>query len=434
MQLTERFNYPESYDVASKHALERALNTAQAYAPWRELDPGPSAPINDRYAAMPALDKQMIRDHFPTGLVPDHKDVQEGLLTEAIQYTFTSGTTGDRVINIWDQDWWDRAEQSAWQLNAHLARLSYPQIEAKLASSLNVGISCEEDLPMSSRIVGHRLYLNEKINLVQWMPRHYIRMANELQLFQPIIIEANPTLLARLAFWAMDNGVQMHQPAAIVYSYEFPSIIHRRAIAEVFAAPQISSYGTTETGFVLQECECGLLHQNLDFCRIDFEPLVDKFGGPDLGRILVSTFQNPWNAVIRFDVGDLVRLHTSSECRCGRGEGMIATAIEGRVGNVTFTTEGGLVTTQALDQALAQIEGIRDYHLDQESPTDYHLELMAKGETAAIEGATRQTLRDLYGADGSFDIQFTDNLLPGQAGKFRRSQANFDFDERGLFA
>jgi len=59
------YNYPQAYLQKSEETLETALNTAPAYRAWK------------------------------------------GLRLGEIEYTFTSGTTGDRVINIWDQNWWD---------------------------------------------------------------------------------------------------------------------------------------------------------------------------------------------------------------------------------------------------------------------------------------------------------------------------------------
>jgi len=415
--------------------LETALNGTPAYAPWREHDPGACVSVDARYAAVPELTKQMIRDNFPSGLIPRGKDVSAGLCSGEIEYTFTSGTTGDRVVNIWDQDWWDRAEAASWKLNAHTAGLRYPQREAKLASSLNVGISCEEDLPMEYRVAGGKLYLNEKISLIQWQPRHYARMARELREFQPAILEANPSLLARLSYWAVDNGVEMYSPNAIVFTYEFVSDIHLAAIRGAFTSPLISSFGTTETGFVLEECEAGLLHQNAEFCRIDFHPLKTEYGGPDLGRMLVTTFGNPWNIVIKFDTGDLVRLYPSGSCACGRAEGLIATAIEGRTTNATFTTRGGMVTTMALDKTLAAIPGIRDYHLEQHDNKRYELQIMPSPDVrgTALTADAGDAMRGLYGGDGDFGIKTVDNIFPGPAGKFRRTQANFDYDWRRWF-
>lgn len=432
MILADRYNYPAQFHEKSKDVLETALNTAPAYGGWKVLD-RPDAAIDERYDALPELNKQIMRDHFPTGLIPNYRDLEAGLDSEQVEYTFTSGTTGDRVVNIWDQNWWDSSEISAWKLSAHTKDLKHPLKEAKLASALNVGISCEEDLPMSHRTVGSKLYLNEKISIIQWQRRHYERMARELGEFKPDILEANPSLLARLAYWAIDEGVKLFSPSAIVFTYELPSKIHLKAISEVFSAPLISSYGTTETGFVMQECESGSMHQNVDFCRIDFEPLKDKYGGPELGRMLVTTFNNPWNIIVRFDVGDLIRLHPSGECECGRSEGLIARAIEGRVTNSTFATDGGLITTAALDDVLSKVEGIRDYHLEQNTPESYELELMIKGDEGRIVGETREALKELYGSDGKYDIKVLKNIWPGPAGKFRRTQVNFDFDFEELF-
>ena len=431
MILARRYNYPSGFHEKSLITLNKALNQTPAYAPWRAFDPGERAPLCERYGAMPGLTKQMIRDNFPSGLAPAGRDVGEGLLNGDIEYTFTSGTTGERVVNIWDQDWWNRAEAASWKLNAHTAILEYPQREAKLASSLNVGISCEEDLPEEYRTVGGKLYLNEKINLIQWQPRHFERMSRELKNFRPAVLEANPSLLARLAYWAIDAGVKMYSPEIIFFTYEFVSKIHLAAIRRVFSSHIISSFGTTETGFVLEECEAGFLHQNLEFCRIDFQPLKNEYGGPDLGRMLVTTFDNPWNIVVKFDTGDLARLHPRGKCACGRDEGMIAEAIEGRVSNVTFTTRGKPVTTMELDNALAAAGGIRDYHLEQHSADSYELRLIPEpaGPAADVENA----LRTLYGQDGLYDIKIVDNIYPGPAGKFRRTQADFEFDWKEWF-
>lgn len=154
----------------------------------------------------------------------------------------------------------------------------------------------------------------------------------------------------------------------------------------------------------------------------------------ELGRILVTTFNNPWAAVLRFDVGDLIRLHPAGHCACGRKEGLLVEAIEGRGANATFTTRGDLVTTMALDNQLALIPEIRDYHLEQHNPTRYELQLVLTDSSAGVLERTRQALESLYGRDGEFTLTPVPGLLPGPAGKYRRTQANFSFDQKGLFA
>lgn len=434
MAIADRYSLRAEYHERSLGALETALGTVPLYAEWRALDPGPGVALDERYAALPELTKKAIREHFPHGLVPNHLRVEDGLARDEIEYTYTSGTTEEKVINLWNQKWWYASEAASWKLNANTSRLDYPQKEAKLASSLNIGIHCEEDLPMKYRVIGHRLFLNEKISVISWQPRHLERMARELEMFQPVILEANPSLLARLAWWALDNGQRLFSPSVIILTYEFPSEIHLAAIRRVFSSPLISSYGSTETGFVLMQCEDGLFHQNTGFCRIDFQPLRAKYGGPDLGRILVTTFNNPWTSIVKFDMGDLIRLHPTGQCTCGRNEGFIVEAIEGRLANATFTTRGELVTTMALDTRLAQIPEIRDYRLEQHRPTEYELQLVLTGNAGGVLERCRQVLESLYGEDGEYTVVVVPDILPGPSGKYRRTHADFGFDRKGLFA
>jgi len=412
-----------------------AFEHVPMYREWKRFDPGTHVPVGERFDALPVLTKADMRSMFPLGLMPDRKNLSEGLRNEEIEFTFTSGTTSEKVVNIWDQNWWDRSEAASWKLNNCTVGLNYPQRQAKLASSLNVGINCEEDLPMSHRILGNTLYLNEKTSVLQWQPRHLKRMVEELNSYQPVVLEANPSLLARLAYWALDNGVSVFSPQVIVFTFEFSSVIHLAAIRQVFSSAFVSSYGSTETGFVMEQCENGFMHQNTEFCRIDFKPVKAEYGGPELGCVFVTTFDNPWNCIIRFDVGDLVRLHPNGTCDCGRSDGMIVDAIEGRVSNVTFTTDGGLVTTKALDDRIAAVNAVRDYRLEQRDHTDYLLEatLSPDADQKPAQDGLRAALESLYGSDGNFDIQIVADIFPGSAGKYRRTQANFEFDERRLF-
>ena len=167
------------------------------------------------------------------------------------------------------------------------------------------------------------------------------RMVRELAIFQPVILEANPSLLARLCRYIIESKQTVFQPGLIVLTYENPTNLHYRQIRQVFTSPIASSYGTTETGYVFMQCEEGKFHQNSEFCRVDFQSLQKEHGGPSLGRILVTPFHNEWYHLVRFDVGDLVRLDETGKCACGRESGIILSATEGRFANATLTCAGG---------------------------------------------------------------------------------------------
>jgi phenylacetate-coenzyme A ligase PaaK-like adenylate-forming protein len=413
----------------SEELLRRALDTVPFYRRrWRRLDPGADRPVEERYAALPLLTKADMRRCFPAGLVPRGMDVGQGLRSGEIEYTFTSGTTGEKVVNLWNQSWWHASEQASWQLHPALRVLRYPPRQATLASALNVGISCEEDLPMDHRLLGNLLYLNEKASLLCWQDYHMERIARELNEYRPAVLEANPSLLARCCWYWLDHGTEVYAPPVITLTYELASQVSLAAIRRVFPSPLVSSYGTTETGFVLESGAEGGLLPNTQTCRIDFLPLRERYGGPELGRIAVSTFDNPWVCILRFDVGDLVRVRPEA----GPGGGFAVASVEGRAACATFTTRGELVTPAAADRALARIPGVREYDLVQKAPKRYALRLKLRGGEAAALAAAREILVRLYGEDGEFTVAAAEDLLPGPSGKYRRTHAEFRLDEWSL--
>ena len=146
--------------------------------------------------------------------------------------------------------------------------------EAILVNPKNVGIKSDEvDLSMQERRLDRFLYLNEKTDPLNWSNAIKNRMMRELNAFQPEVLEANPSYLARLCRYITATGQAVFQPGAIVLTYEYPTNFHCRQILQAFKnVPLVSSYGTTETGCVFMQCEAGKLHQNSEFCRVDFQP------------------------------------------------------------------------------------------------------------------------------------------------------------------
>ncbi len=232
---------------------------------------GKKASIDERYAAMPVLTKKNIREHFPGGVVPHNRSLDEGIRNGEIEFVETSGMTSEKVTNVWNQSWWNASEAASWKLNLHTAHLNHTFREAQLASALSVGFRSNDDLPMQSRILNGRfLFLNEKVSAHEWTNAHYARMIRELDEFKPAVIEGNPSLLARLAWWAIDNNTDVYQPQVVLFTYELPSELHLRSLRKVFHVPMASSYGSTEAGYVFMQCEHGVISSEYGFLQSGF--------------------------------------------------------------------------------------------------------------------------------------------------------------------
>ena len=423
------WKFPRDYEIRSANLLNTALDSIPLYRSWKSLDPGPGYPADVRFSALPALTKKDIREHFPN-VLPPGRDMAAGIATGEIELVQTSGTTDDKITNLWNQKWWDRSERASWKLNKHLSEFATgDHREAILVNPKNVGILSDAvDLPMEKRRLARFLYLNEKTDPIAWPATIMDRMVDEINVYKPSVLEANPSMLARLCRYVANKGKNVFQPGVIVFTYEYPTAFHRRQIARVFDAPMASSYGTTEVGYVFIECECGRLHQNSDFCRVDFQPFMPEHGGPLLGRILVTPLDNPWNYMLRFNTGDVVKLDAAGSCPCGRNSGIVLSSIEGRAVNLTLTYSGRLATLGELDRRVSQIDGIDEYKLIQTAPGTYELHVAGPGKQANISRDSLQVLLDLYGAGSRVTVVFEEAIAPEASGKYLISRTTFPIE------
>ena len=415
-------HYAPHYLHRCGQAVDEALQSTPAYQSWRPFDAGPEVGVFPRLASFAALTKHDLRIHGPQGFVPNGRAIAEGLASGEIELVATSGTTGDRVTNIWHQPWWNASEAASWQLNSHTrGAATGDHREAILTSPWCTGFPDETGfLTMEQRTTGRFLYLTERSDPSLWPTALMDRMADELNRFAPAVLEANPSFLAKLSRHIVRRKLRVRSPGLVILTYENPSGLHLRQIRRAFDSPIASSYGSTETGYVFMECEAGRLHQVTESCHVDFLPFAPGQGGPTLGRILVTTFDNPWRALVRFDIGDIVRLDGQTPCPCGRHEGLTVSSIEGRTVNLTLTPAGHAITQGAVDRALCAIPGLDEYQLLQTGPGAYTLHYVSdESGSRQVADAAREALQALYGAGATIPPVAAGAIAPDPPGKYR---------------
>lgn len=424
-----------NYHSASAAALEQSLAEVPFYQRWKSFDPGGNVPVEQRYAALPILTKRDIRAYMPKGFVPGTRNFKAGMESGEIELVMTSGTTEDRSSIVWYQPWWDASELAAATLHTGLDKvINGRQKEAVLTTPLCAGTVCHiGDLPIEERTLGRLLFLNQQPDPARWTARDMDRMIDELDSFKPDLLEADPAYLAILCRYAMTHDVTLYQPHFISLTYEYPSRMHYRQIRKAFPnIPVLSSYGSTETGHLLTECEHGRFHQNTRFCRLDFQPLAPRHGNALIGRVLVTTLGNPWVSLIRFDIGDLVRLE-SGRCPCGRSAGLTVSRVLGRVRDMTFTTAGRAVPVDELDRIAGESDAVTAYQLEQTGPRDFVFHtVVAPGQTVPVTDLVT-ALQSLYGADARITHRPESSIPTEPSGKFRLARTIFPWDADSLF-
>ena len=420
-----------------RDALEQALATTPFYQRWREYDPGPSVPLAERMRALPVLTKKDLRAHVPHGFVQGKRLWKNGFKSGEIEMVSTSGTAEERLSVVWYQAWWDRSEREAARLHPVLDRIfSKTHREAVLTSPLCAANLCHVgETPMPERIIGNLLFLNHALDPTSWDNRNIRRMAEEIGLFQPEIIEADPAYLAILSRACLRAGYVLYQPQCIVLTYEYPSRMHYRQIRRAFpCVPVVSSYGSTETGHVFTQCAAGNFHQNTATCHVDVQPVPPQYGAPRVGRMLITTLDNPWFVLLRFDVGDLALIHDGTACSCGNTEGMVLESIEGRFRDITFDADNQVVTVKKLDDALDAADGLLGYRVEQIEPGYYNLRYATEPEMEHLTaGILPDIMHSVYGKDARIEIYPDSALPPEQSGKFRLAHTRWEHHSEELF-
>ncbi|MGA2762148.1 MAG: hypothetical protein ABSG17_02175 [Spirochaetia bacterium] len=418
-----------SYEERCRLTLETALGRTPLYEKWRAHDPGTRQSIDSRYSALPVLTKDDIRAAFPHGLVPRALDLDAALARGEVSFVSTSGTSDEALQGIWNQRWWDESERSSWRLNAVASRVATgTHAEAILASALSVGPRSDKGpLDPQARTLGRFLFLNEYGRTGEWPEGHEKRILQEIADFKPAVLEANPSLLARVARYAARTGAFAWQLPLIVFTYEITSALHLRDIRRVYSSPLASSYGSTEAGYVFMECEHGSLHENADSCRVDLVPLP---GAPGKCVLLATTFGNEWFPLVRFEIGD-IGLVAARPCPCGRSFGITLEAIEGRLKSLCVAGDGRLVTHRELDLALARVEGLEQYRLDQEAPRSVLLAVVpAPNAGDRVAKDAEEALRPVFGPGVRLAARMVRELHPELSGKFLMVRRSFSLDYR----
>jgi phenylacetate-CoA ligase len=300
---------------------------------YRDLPAPPADPsaLDAWLAQVPAVAKRDLRKGFPKSLVRQDQDLHAAMQEEHVTLLATSGTTADRLQVIWEWSWWDPQEREAMRLNALIARAMQRADfrEAVLTTPACGPGTCHfGKRTMAERNIDGMLFFTESGDPTHWTDQESERILNEWRDFAPRGVEADPAYLAIIARAALKRGIRLPPPEFITLTYETTTQAMRRDIGRALDAPLFQLYGATEAGVLFMECEEGRLHPNERHSHIDLVPMP---GTGALARVLVTTLGRAWMPLLRYDIGDVVRVAASRQCECGlHSDGPLLERVEGR--------------------------------------------------------------------------------------------------------
>jgi phenylacetate-CoA ligase len=366
---------------------------------------------------LPPLSRLDLRSQFPHGFLRPGVRFAELIASKTVEVVRTSGTSADRLQVLWADGWWQAQEIAALKCNSYIAaRLDDGYREAVLTTPVCSENVCQTGpTPMEERCLDYLLFLNTQYDPNRWDDGTMARMLDEIRRFEPVSIDADPVYLATLCHYLRRTGRQPPRFAWIVLAYEFVTAIDKQAVRSLFDCPVFDFYGLTEAGVYFLECSAGRHH----FCGQNavaevVEPEIERLPA-NVGEVIVTTWCNAAQPLIRYRSHDLVRL-ANDGCRCGL-PGPAVERFEGRARDVLVLPDESALTPRMIDQALAEVSGLVRYRCVQEGPRNLRVDhVVANG--ADIGNDIRDRLQGLCGGV-AVSVRRVDFVSPESSGKYR---------------
>ncbi len=368
-----------------KRLLDYAFEHSPFYA--RKLRAAGVAPpdIRDRsdLGRLPVVTREELRR--PESLVPRH------LRPEAMQHSFSSGSTGESVKTYFDDEGWFVAKHLL-KLRARWACGVRPWDRVALftASSFSNGALRRRALRQWSWSV-HR-------PVGQLLP--------ELRRFAPTVLYGFPSHFKELAeVWPPEL-----RPRIVFTSGEMLEDATRERIEQGLGAPVHDVYGSTELKEIAWECRArDGYHVNGDWLLVETEEPA--------GTILVSSLSNYGMPLIRYRLGDSGSF-VDRRCRCGRSLPLMALGFCRSVDSFVLA-DGGRVSPYTLINAVELLDEIRQFQIVQESTDRVAVIVVPRAEFGA---ASPQRVRAAIGPHlpgVAIDVRVVASIPREPGGKYR---------------
>ena len=412
-------NEPETLGVATQDfvppALEQEVRRIYARSPlYGQRFPLHAEPLHwSCYAEIPALSKKEIVTRGHQAFFADYAEIERGLQTKRFEYESTGGTTQSPMTVIMEDGWWNAQTARAYLASPILRQfVGRPYRKCVLAP---VGCSSNlcpyEDHPFPHRYFDGVVYLNLSSDPFSFPESEWDRIVLELQATQPEVLEGEPVYLSLLARAAKKRGVRVPSLKAVILTYGKASAQHGRQIAEVFPAPQVDLYGSTEAGYLFVgeafKDDSRVIDANAFIELVPWRRSTGSGEGAELKdvfQIYVTTRDREAMPLLRYHTGDIVQKFPTGF------------RLLGRESNLFFRADGSIVSPTDIDEALPESFTCWHYCLVQTGETrwDFHYVADHAADHAAVEAALAQML----GGGARVNAFRRKFIAPAASGKF----------------
>ncbi len=398
--------------------LVRHARSASPY--YRRLYRGLPPRVTDS-RLLPPVDKRDLMEHFDEW-VTDPEITLQGLKRDFLSdlslvgspylgryHVFTtSGTTGEPAVLVHDAD--------SWAVLQVVARRSELRILARwsvLRTVLRHGLRGAAFFATGGHFAGPVLvesarrrssFIAKRLRVFSVL-RPLSKLVEELNDFQPTVVEGYPSVIALLAAEQKSGRLRIH-PFWAITTGESLSATAREEIETTFGCQIANRYAASEVPAFAVQCDRGSFHVNVDWYL--FEPVDEDYrpvpAGVTSHTVLVTNLANRVQPVIRYDLGDRAEV---AEAPCACGSRLPAVKVEGRTDEtLPFESRDGrmvAVLPLALGAVIEETPGVRRFQAIRIGPRrlSVRLEIWPDAESAEVWKAVRDRLNQFLSAHGA---------------------------------
>jgi phenylacetate-CoA ligase len=283
------------------------------------------------------------------------------------------------------------------------------------------------DMTFEERLDEHRLFLNSRADPTFWKPGDVTRMLDELGRHATSGLESDPTYLATLAKAALVAGRRLDVSGFVTLTYAMTSEAHLRAIRAVVSAPVYQLYGASEVGVLFMQGDDLLLHHCPFTTHVELLPIkVPTPGAEDVALVVVTTLDRVVQPLVRFVVGDLVRVKHDGPRRFTPVAPIVSP--EGRIQDAIVRPDGAWITAGAFDRALGSHAGVGLYQANQPSPAAVIVDVVPEASAPpSLADELKERLAPLL-ASLDVTVRLVTAIAAEPSGKFRIVRRQFPVD------
>ncbi|SHH94597.1 phenylacetate--CoA ligase family protein [Pollutimonas bauzanensis] len=397
-----RFETAGADEVAREARKRQAefLQAATQASPW--YAPQRGKPLEE----FPILEKAQLLAHMDAIRSIEEKD---GIVS------LTGGTTGASMKVIYAHE--DMQERFA--LKDHFrARYGY-RLGKKVAWFSGKSLVRPQDLASGN------VSRDDYINKIRFFSTFHISQQNfdaywrAFCDFKPEYIVGFPSSVYDLCTMALERKLTYEGSVKAFFpTAETVLPKYREIIGQVLGCQVVDQYAASEGAPFILQCPQGSLH--IHPLTGVFEVVDENMRPAQEGEILVTAFTTHGTPLIRYRIGDRIKLAPPSfQCACGSCFPVVE-HIDGRTSDFIWSPENGKVNLGNISNCTKDVDGIVCFQVTQKQPDTVSIAVVANDQfTAAQQRQFLDAMALRLGKSVAVHLALVDEIPREPSGKFR---------------